>query len=57
MSGLDLYRLLSLLSRGDHLSGGVGCQNVAMVLDQRFQAAASYSLMRPPRIGRRRILP
>jgi hypothetical protein len=25
--------------------------------DQRFQAAVSYSLMSPPRIGRRRILP
>ena len=34
-----------------------GCQNSAMGSDQRFQAAASYSLIRPPRIGRRRILP
>ena len=36
---------------------GVGFQNAAMVPDQRFQAAASYSLRSPPRIGRRRILP
>ena len=35
----------------------VRCQNSAMVSDQRFQAAASYSLIKPPRIGRRRILP
>ena len=35
----------------------VGCQNAAMVPEQRFQAAVSYSLMSPPRIGRRRILP
>ena len=35
----------------------VGCQNSAMVPDQRFEAAASYSLMSPPKIGRRRILP
>ena len=35
----------------------VGCQNPAMASDQRFQAAASYSLRRPPRIGRRRIRP
>ena len=35
----------------------VGFQNVATVLDQRLQAAASYSLRSPPRIGRRRILP
>jgi len=35
----------------------VGCQNWAMGCDQRFQAAGSYSLIRPPRIGRRRILP
>ena len=35
----------------------VGCHNVGMVLGQWFQAAVSYSLMSPPRIGRRRILP
>jgi hypothetical protein len=35
----------------------VGCQKWAMGCDQRFQAAGSYSLIRPPRIGRRRILP
>ena len=35
----------------------VGCQNSATASDQRFQAAASYSLIKPPRIGRRRILP
>jgi hypothetical protein len=34
-----------------------GFQNSAMVSDQGFQAAVSYSLMSPPRIGRRRILP
>ena len=39
------------------LSSPVGFQNVAMVPDQRLQAAASYSLRSPPRIGRRRILP
>ncbi len=33
------------------------CQNSAMASDQRFQPAASYSLIKPPRIGRRRILP
>jgi hypothetical protein len=32
-------------------------QNLPRACDQRFQAAASYWLMRPPRIGRRRILP
>ena len=35
----------------------VGCQNSAAVRDQRFQAAGSYWLMRPPRIGRRQLLP
>jgi hypothetical protein len=35
----------------------VGFQNSATVSDQRFQAAGSYSLMSPPRTGRRRILP
>ena len=35
----------------------VGFQNAAMVPDQRLQAAASYSLRSPPRIGRRRIGP
>ncbi len=39
------------------LPQAVGFQNAAMVADQRFQAAVSYSLMSPPRIGRRRILP
>jgi hypothetical protein len=34
-----------------------GFQNAVMVPDQRFQAAVSYSLRSPPRIGRRRILP
>jgi hypothetical protein len=34
----------------------VGFQNSVMGLDQLFQAADSYWLMRPPRIGRRRIL-
>jgi hypothetical protein len=31
----------------------VGCQNSATVFDQGFYAARSYSLMRPPRTGRR----
>ena len=35
----------------------VGFQNPAMAPDQRFQAAGSYSLSRPPRTGQRRILP
>jgi hypothetical protein len=35
----------------------VGFQNAAVGSEQRFQAAVSYSLIRPPRIGRRRILP
>jgi len=35
----------------------LGFQNVTMVYDQRFQAAASYWLRSPPRTGRRRILP
>ena len=35
----------------------VGFQNSAMASDQRFQAAGSYWLIRPPRTGRRRILP
>ena len=35
----------------------VGCQNAATARHQRFQAAISYSLRSPPRIGRRRILP
>ena len=35
----------------------VGFQNSATASDQRFQAAGSYSLMSPPRTGRRRILP
>jgi len=34
-----------------------GFQNAAMGSDQRFQAAASYSQMSQPSIGRRRILP
>ncbi len=40
-----------------YLNTLVGFQNSAMVSDQGFQAAVSYSLMSPPRIGRRRILP
>jgi hypothetical protein len=35
----------------------VGCQNWAMGCDQQFQAAGSYSLIRPSRTGRRRTLP
>src|SRR5690349_12374085 len=33
----------------------VGCQNLAIVAGQTFQAARSYSLMGPPRTGRRLI--
>jgi hypothetical protein len=33
----------------------VGFQNPPTACDQQFQAAGSYSLMRPPRTGRRRI--
>jgi len=36
---------------------GVGFQNSAGASDQRFQAAGSYSLIRPPRTGRHRIVP
>ena len=36
---------------------GVGCQNPTMASDQRFQDAGSYSLIRPPMTGQRRILP
>ena len=36
---------------------GVRCQNSATGSDQRFQAAASYWLIKPLRIGRRRIPP
>ena len=32
-------------------------QNLPTACDQRFQAATSYSLIKPPRTGRRRILP
>ena len=35
----------------------LGARTRATGPDQRFQAAVSYSLMSPPRIGRRRILP
>jgi hypothetical protein len=34
----------------------VGCQNPATASEQRFQAAALYSLIKPPRMGCRRIL-
>ena len=39
------------------LRARVGFQNPAMASDQRCQAAGSYSLISPPRTGRRRILP
>ena len=42
---------------GPGLAGPVGIQNSVTGLDQRFQAAGSYWLMRPPRMGRHRILP
>ena len=35
----------------------VGFQNPVMAPELRFQAAVSYSSLRAPRIGRRRILP
>jgi hypothetical protein len=34
-----------------------GFQNLALACDQRFQAAGSYWLISPPRIGRSRIRP
>jgi hypothetical protein len=37
------------------LHGPVGFQNSAIGSDLGFYAARSYSLMRPPRTGRRRI--
>jgi hypothetical protein len=42
---------------GVHSVTPVGFQNLGTVSDQRFQAAASYWLIRLPRIARRRILP
>jgi hypothetical protein len=39
------------------LADPVEIQNLVARLDQRFQAAGSYWLMRPPRMGRHRILP
>ena len=52
-------RAVQLARRGSRsaVCGLSGSKNVAMVLDQRFQAAVSYSLRSPPRIGRRRIPP
>jgi hypothetical protein len=49
--------LASLCRGGAHPAEAVRFQNSATVSDQRFQAAGSYSLMSPPRTGRRRILP
>jgi len=51
------HRARRELRRGRALRTPVGFQNAGMALGQRFQAAISYSLRRPPRIGRRRILP
>ena len=50
---------LPLPSRGHRTNHvrPVGFQNAATGPDQRFHAAASYSLRSPPSIGRRRILP
>ena len=50
------HSALRLVGRQDK-ADGVGFQNSATASDQRFQAAGSYSLIRPPRTGRRRILP
>ena len=42
-------------SASSHRCRAVGFQNSATGLDLGFYAARSYSLMRPPRTGRRRI--
>jgi hypothetical protein len=54
--GENFYSRIGALGRSRGRTG-VGYQNSAMVPDQRFQAAGSYRLIRPPRTGRRRILP
>lgn len=55
--GEEPYRLQvqDQVRRCDGELGPVGFQNSATAADQRFQAARSYSLIRPPRIGRRLI--
>ena len=52
-----IERAPGLERTGIALARRVGFQNVAVVSDQRFHAAVSYSLMSPPKIGRRWILP
>jgi hypothetical protein len=52
-----IERAPGLERTGIALARRVGFQNVAVVPDRRLQAAVSYSLMRPPKIGRHRILP
>jgi putative transposase len=52
-----LVRRLPRALRRHRLVTPVRFQNPHIGRDQRFQAAASYWLIRPPRIGRRRILP
>jgi hypothetical protein len=57
------WRLVAATASGDVVGAlreadqACRVQNAAVVPDQRFQAAASYSLRSPPRIGRRLILP
>jgi len=51
-------RLVRGCGRGRYLRvDRVGFQNLTAACEQRFQAAGSYWLISPPRIGRRRILP
>jgi hypothetical protein len=50
-----LIRLLPAKLRMHRLITPVGFQNSAIGLDLGFYAARSYSLMRPPRMGRRLI--
>jgi len=52
---LDLWFSLRLGRRGRAGLRAVGFQNSAIGPDLGFYAARSYSLMRPPRTGRRRI--
>ena len=57
MTGFLAAAVLTAVGAALLLFRPVGFQNAGMAPDQRFQAAVSYSLRRPPRIGRRRILP
>ena len=55
LAGIDT-RALQAFSETVSASLPVGFQNAAMRPDQRFHAAASYSLIKPPRMGRRQIM-